>query len=107
MVIYNSTAEYQFNRQLYGYETNNGGLYIEGTGTFFTYERTPEESIYSLEELFRHEFTHYLQGRYEVPGYGDKGKYMKMKRLSWFEEGNAEFLQGQRERIMLYRERVL
>ena len=64
MVIYNSPAEYQFNRQLYGYETNNGGLYIEGTGTFFTYERTPEESIYSLEELFRHEFTHYLQGRY-------------------------------------------
>ena len=28
MVIYNSPAEYQFNRQLYGYETNNG-LYIE------------------------------------------------------------------------------
>ncbi len=28
MVIYNSPAEYQFNRQLYGYETNNGGLYI-------------------------------------------------------------------------------
>ena len=45
MVIYNSPAEYQFNRQLYGYETNNGGLYIEGTGTFFTYERTPEKAF--------------------------------------------------------------
>lgn len=45
MVIYNSPAEYQFNRQLYGYETNNGGLYIEGTGTFFTYERTPEKHL--------------------------------------------------------------
>ena len=43
MVIYNSPDEYQFNRQLYGYETNNGGIYIEGTGTFFTYERTPEQ----------------------------------------------------------------
>lgn len=107
MVIYNSPAEYQFNRQLYGYETNNGGLYIEGTGTFFTYERTPEESIYSLEELFRHEFTHYLQGRYEVPGLWGQGKIYENERLSWFEEGNAEFLQGQRERIMLYRERVL
>nr|WP_240517627.1 collagenase [Bacillus pseudomycoides] len=40
---------------------------IEGIGTFFTYERTPQQSIFSLEELFRHEFTHYLQGRYEVP----------------------------------------
>ena len=30
MVIYNSPDEYQFNRQLYGYETNNGGIYIEG-----------------------------------------------------------------------------
>nr|WP_257143894.1 collagenase [Bacillus pseudomycoides] len=40
---------------------------IEGIGTLFTYERTPQQSIFSLEELFRHEFTHYLQGRYEVP----------------------------------------
>ncbi|MGQ0453097.1 collagenase [Bacillus sp. SS-TM] len=52
MVIYNSPDEYQFNRQLYGYETNNGGIYIEGTGTFFTYERTPEQSIYILSTLF-------------------------------------------------------
>jgi microbial collagenase len=94
MVIYNSPAEYQFNRQLYGYETNNGGMYIEGTGTFFTYERTPEESIYSLEELFRHEFTHYLQGRYEVPGLWGQGKFYENERLSWFEEGNAEFFAG-------------
>lgn len=78
MVIYNSPDEYQFNRQLYGYETNNGGIYIEGTGTFFTYERTPEQSIYSLEELFRHEFTHYLQGRYEVQGLWGQGKCIKM-----------------------------
>ncbi|MHA4263247.1 collagenase, partial [Bacillus cereus] len=63
IVIYNNPDEYQLNRQLYGYETNNGGIYIEEKGTFFTYERTPKQSIYSLEELFRHEFTHYLQGR--------------------------------------------
>ncbi|KFN03276.1 collagenase [Bacillus clarus] len=94
MVIYNSPAEYQFNRQLYGYETNNGGIYIEGTGTFFTYERTPEESIYSLEELFRHEFTHYMQGRYEVPGLWGQGELYQNERLTWFEEGNAEFFAG-------------
>ncbi|MEY8348518.1 collagenase ColA [Bacillus cereus] len=94
MVIYNSPDEYQFNRQLYGYETSNGGIYIEGKGTFFTYERTPEQSIYSLEELFRHEFTHYLQGRYEVPGLWGQGDMYQDERLSWFEEGNAEFFAG-------------
>ena len=77
MVIYNSPDEYQFNRQLYGYETNNGGIYIEGTGTFFTYERTPEQSIYSLEELFRHEFTHYLQEGTKFRDYGAKGNVSK------------------------------
>ncbi|WP_432804065.1 collagenase ColA [Bacillus arachidis] len=94
MVIYNSPDEYQFNRQLYGYETNNGGIYIEGIGTFFTYERTPQQSIYSLEELFRHEFTHYLQGRYEVPGLWGQGDMYQNERLTWFEEGNAEFFAG-------------
>ncbi|MBE1556680.1 collagenase [Sporosarcina limicola] len=94
MVIYNSPAEYQYNSQLYGYDTDNGGMYIEGIGTFFTYERTPAESVYSLEELFRHEFTHYLQGRYEVPGLWGQGPIYANERLTWFEEGNAELLAG-------------
>ena len=32
IVIYNNPDEYQLNRQLYGYETNNGGIYIEEKG---------------------------------------------------------------------------
>ena len=95
IVIYNNPDEYQLNRQLYGYETNNGGIYIEEK-TFFTYERTPKQSIYSLEELFRHEFTHYLQGRYEVPGLFGSGEMYQNERLTWFQEGNAEFLQDLR-----------
>lgn len=94
IVIYNNPDEYQLNRQLYGYETNNGGIYIEEKGTFFTYERTPKQSIYSLEELFRHEFTHYLQGRYEVPGLFGSGELYQNERLTWFQEGNAEFFAG-------------
>ncbi|OQR53305.1 collagenase [Bacillus sp. CDB3] len=94
MVIYNNPAEYQLNRLLYGYDTNNGGIYIEQDGTFFTYERTPQDSIYSLEELFRHEFTHYLQGRYLVPGLFGQGRLYENERLTWFEEGNAEFFAG-------------
>ncbi|EOO25724.1 hypothetical protein IIU_06092 [Bacillus cereus VD133] len=94
MVIYNSPEDYQLNHLLYGYDTNNGGIYIEGIGTFFTYERTPQESVFSLEELFRHEFTHYLQGRYEVPGLFGQGDMYQDERLTWFEEGNAEFFAG-------------
>nr|WP_020060233.1 collagenase [Bacillus sp. 123MFChir2] len=94
IVIYNTPDEYKFNQQLYGYETSNGGIYIENVGTFFTYERTPRQSIYSLEELFRHEFTHYLQGRYEVPGLWGQGELQQNERLTWYEEGNAEFFAG-------------
>ncbi|WP_410985671.1 collagenase ColA [Bacillus cereus] len=94
IVIYNNPDEYKRNSQLYGYDTNNGGIYIEGIGTFFTFERTPQQSRYSLEELFRHEFTHYLQGRYEVPGSWGQGEMYQDQRLTWFEEGNAEFFAG-------------
>ncbi|MDN9011655.1 collagenase [Brevibacillus laterosporus] len=94
VVIYNNPDEYRMNKSLYGYETENGGIYIEGDGTFFTYDRTPEQSIYSLEELFRHEFTHYLQGRYVVPGLFGRGEMYQNGRLPWFEEGGAEFFAG-------------
>ncbi|MGG3652326.1 collagenase ColA [Bacillus pseudomycoides] len=94
IVIYNDPYEYKRNSQLYGYDTNNGGIYIEGKGTFFTFERTPQQSSYTLEELFRHEFTHYLQARYEVPGAWGQGELYQNERMTWFDEGNAEFFAG-------------
>jgi microbial collagenase len=93
-VIYNSPADYTYNNFLYGLGTNNGGIYIESWGTFFTYERTPQESIYTLEDLFRHEFSHYLQGRYLVPGMWGQDPIYDNQRLTWFEEGGAEFMAG-------------
>ena len=94
VIIYNSPREYKFNNFLYNLSTNNGGIYIESWGTFFTYERTPQESIYTLEELFRHEYVHYLQGRYLVPGLWWQHPIYDNERLTWFEEGQAEFLSG-------------
>ncbi|MFC4077473.1 collagenase [Salinithrix halophila] len=94
VVLYNNPNEYKMNRFLYEYDTNNGGIYIEKIGTFFTYERTPKDSIFSLEELFRHEFTHYLQGRYLVPGLFGEGPFYENERITWMDEGNAEFLAG-------------
>lgn len=107
MVIYNSPDEYSLNSILYGYDTNNGGMYIEGDGTFFTYERTPEESTYTLEELFRHEYTHYLQGRYAVPGQWGATELYKNDRLTWYEEGGAELLRVLQELQEYYQERAL
>ena len=94
MIIYNTPGHYEMNRYLYGLDTNNGGIYIEPDGRFFTYERTPQDSIYSLEELFRHEFTHYLQGRYLVPGMWGYGSIYQNERLTWYEEGGAELFAG-------------
>lgn len=94
MVIYNSPKEYNANNVLYGYATDNGGMYIEQIGTFFTFERKPHESIYTLEELFRHEYTHYLQGRYAVPGMWGETELHRKDRLTWYEEGGAELFAG-------------
>lgn len=92
--IFNSPSEYRVNYYLNNVSTDNGGIYIEPRGTFYTYERTTQDSIYSLEELFRHEFTHYLQGRYLVPGMWGKGPLYEKEDLTWFEEGSAEFFAG-------------
>lgn len=93
--IYNSPAEYKkYNGFLYGLSTDNGGMYIEGWGKFFTYERTIYESTLSLEDLFRHEFVHYLQGRYLCPGEWGAAPLYTNDRLTWVEEGSAEFQAG-------------
>lgn len=94
--VYNSPAEYQlYNQILYGLATNNGGMYIEGWGKFFTYERTRQESTLSLEDLFRHEYNHFLQGRYLCPGgWGGGNPLYANDRITWVEEGGAEFQAG-------------
>lgn len=91
--LYGNRDDYRnFNNLLFGVNyPNSGGVYIESYGTFYTYQRTPEESTYSLEVLFRHEYTHYLQGRYLITGgWGDAPMYDN-SRLVWFEEGMAQF----------------
>lgn len=94
MVIYGSRAEYQaYQGFLYGLSTSNGGIYIEPWGTFFTYQRTPQESIYTLEELFRHEYVHYLVARHLIEGmWGQSGSIYDGGRMVWFDEGLAEYL---------------
>ncbi|CAM2066502.1 Microbial collagenase [Sulfidibacter corallicola] len=95
LVIYASPDDYQkFQPFLYGTDTNNGGIYIENWATLFTYDRTPDQSYLTLEELLRHEYVHYLDGRYVVvPSFGE-GEIYQGDRLTWYAEGLAEFLAG-------------
>lgn len=99
MIIYGSRANYrQYQSLIYGLNSNNGGMYIEQWGKFFTYERTPSESIYTLEELVRHEYVHYLVGRHLVFDMWGVNEFYDDNRLTWFNEGLAEFLAGSTER---------
>jgi hypothetical protein len=96
MRIYGSRTDYEtYQFFLYGLGTNNGGIYIESQGTFYTYDRTPQESIYTLEELTRHEYVHYLQSRFSIEGsWGVPGTLYDNNRMVWWEEGYAEFIAG-------------
>lgn len=95
MIVYGTLADYgKWQTLLYNLPSNNGGMYIERGATFYTYQRTAQESTFTLEELFRHEYVHYLQGRYIIPGYWAEDPFYKNDRLVWFEEGMAEHFAG-------------
>ncbi|MGW4161348.1 collagenase [Streptomyces sp. NPDC004788] len=96
IVLYASRADYEvYHPLLTGYSTNNGGIYIENGATFYTYQRrVPQDSTLTLEELFRHEYTHYLNGRWAVPGFFGEGPWYQGDRTTAMDEGTAEFFDG-------------
>ncbi|MFI9345812.1 collagenase [Streptomyces sp. NPDC052773] len=95
-VLYASRADYEnYHPLLTGMGTDNGGVYIERGATFYTYQRrVPQDSRLTLEELFRHEYVHYLNGRWAVPGYFGEGPWYEGDRTTAMDEGTAEFLAG-------------
>ncbi|MFF0476921.1 collagenase [Streptomyces sp. NPDC004284] len=96
IVLYSSRFDYEvYHPVLTGYGTSNGGVYIENGATFYTYQRrVPEDSSLTLEELFRHEYTHYLNGRWAVPGSFGQGPWYQGDRTTAMDEGTAEFFDG-------------
>ncbi|MEV5241908.1 collagenase [Streptomyces cinnamoneus] len=96
IVLYASRSDYEiYHPLLTGMGTNNGGIYIENGATFYTYERrVPQDSTLTLEELFRHEYTHYLNGRWAVPGLFGEGPWYQGDRTTAMDEGTAEFFDG-------------
>lgn len=93
--IYGTKQEYaMYQPFLYNLPSNNGGIYIERDSTLYTYQRETWESSFTLEELARHEYVHYLNSRYLIPGFfGDTEMYQN-ERLTWFDEGMANFIAG-------------
>ncbi|ORT57319.1 collagenase [Streptomyces sp. CB03238] len=96
IVLYASRADYEnYHPLLTGMDTDNGGIYIERGATFYTYQRrVPQDSSLTLEELFRHEYVHYLNGRFAVPGYFGEGPWYQGDRTTAMDEGTAEFFDG-------------
>ncbi|MFD0381706.1 collagenase [Streptomyces stramineus] len=95
-MLYASRSDYEtYHPLLTGMSTDNGGIYIEKGATFYTYERrVPQDSTLTLEELFRHEYTHYLNGRWAVPGLFGEGPWYQGDRTTAMDEGTAEFFDG-------------
>ncbi|MFF0742222.1 collagenase [Streptomyces sp. NPDC004111] len=96
IVLYASRADYEtYHPLLTGMDTNNGGIYIERGATFYTYQRrVPQDSSLTLEELFRHEYTHYLNGRFAVHGSFGEGPWYQNDRTTAMDEGTGEFFDG-------------
>lgn len=93
--IYGSRAEYSsFQPFLYGLPANNGGIYMEGDATLYTWDRESHESMFTLEELARHEYVHYLVSRYMIPGLWGRTEMYADQRVTWLDEGMANFLAG-------------
>ncbi|MFF2850866.1 collagenase [Streptomyces sp. NPDC058001] len=95
VVAFNSSTDYQtYAGAMFGIDTNNGGMYLEGdpsaTGNqprFIAYEAEwqPTFEIWNLN----HEYTHYLDGRFDM--YGDFNANVTTPTIWWI-EGFAEYV---------------
>lgn len=93
--IYGNLQQYeQFQPFLYDLPSGNGGIYIERDATLYTWDREPWENTFSLEELARHEYVHYLVSRYLIPGFWGETEMYEDNRVTWLDEGLANFLAG-------------
>ncbi|MFG3229542.1 M9 family metallopeptidase [Kitasatospora sp. NPDC048194] len=96
VVVFHSSFDYQvLAAAIYGIDTDNGGMYIEGDPAaagnqprFLCYEAEwvrPDFQIWNLN----HEYTHYLDGRFDM--YGDFDAAMTTPTV-WWVEGFAEYV---------------
>ncbi|MFC5815613.1 M9 family metallopeptidase [Nonomuraea harbinensis] len=96
VVVYDSSTDYRtYAGAMFGIDTNNGGMYLEGDPAaagnqprFIAYEAEwlrPDFQIWNLN----HEYTHYLDGRFTM--YGDFTAGISTPTIWWI-EGFAEYV---------------
>ncbi|MCY1021920.1 M9 family metallopeptidase [Pyxidicoccus sp. MSG2] len=96
MVIFDSSLDYQtYAGALFGIDTNNGGMYLEGDpaasgnqARFIAYEAEWLRPAFEIWNL-RHEYVHYLDGRFDMKG--DFGASTSQPTIWWI-EGLAEYV---------------
>lgn len=96
VVVFNSSTDYQtYAGAMYGIDTNNGGMYLEGDPAasgnqprFIAYEAEWVRPTFQIWNL-NHEYTHYLDGRYDM--YGDFNAGVTTPTIWWI-EGFAEYV---------------
>ncbi|MFI7638424.1 M9 family metallopeptidase [Nonomuraea sp. NPDC049400] len=96
VVVFNSSTDYQtYAGVIYGIDTNNGGMYLEGDPgaagnqpRFIAYEAEWKRPAFEIWNL-NHEYTHYLDGRFDM--FGDFAEGMKTPTV-WWVEGVAEYV---------------
>jgi len=96
LVVFDSYRAYStYAGALFGISTNNGGIYLEGNpavggnqARFFAHEGQWEKPKFSIWNL-NHEYTHYLDARFDL--YGDYSLGSKYKTV-WWTEGLAEYI---------------
>ncbi|HCU48370.1 MAG TPA: peptidase, partial [Micromonosporaceae bacterium] len=96
VVVFNSSNDYQtYAGAMFGIDTNNGGMYLEGNpadpnnqARFIAYEAEWLRPTFEIWNL-NHEYTHYLDGRFDM--YGDFGANITTPTIWWI-EGFAEYV---------------
>lgn len=96
MVIFHSSTDYEtYSGVLFGNNTNNGGIYLEGDPTdpvnqprFIAYEAEWLRPAFEIWNL-THEYIHYLDGRFDMRG--NFSAYLTAPTVWWL-EGFAEYM---------------
>ncbi|MGW0434794.1 collagenase [Micromonospora sp. NPDC003197] len=96
VVVFDSSTDYQtYAGPMFGIDTNNGGMYLEGDPAangnqprFIAYEAEWVRPTFEIWNL-NHEYTHYLDGRFNM--YGDFTANISTPTIWWI-EGFAEYV---------------
>ncbi|WP_371648415.1 MULTISPECIES: collagenase [unclassified Streptomyces] len=96
IVAFNSSTDYKtYAGVVFGVDTNNGGIYLEGDPAaqgnqprFIAYEQRAQDGAFQIWNL-NHEYTHYLDGRYDM--HGDFAAGQTTPTVMWV-EGFAEYI---------------